>query len=119
MPNFDEKEILDSRSLVPPEAKLAGIDSITDQPYVSPPLGTNIPIRTSEISTPKKGDIENVPLSTVLDAIDLNIVNLESTSDVRLDERARSSSSFRVNQIYRDVKEVFNLFIGIRERNSW
>lgn len=93
MPNFDEKEILDSRSLVPPEAKLAGINSVTDQPYVSPPLGTNI-----EISTPKKPDIQNVPLSGGLDAIDLNIVNLESTIDVRLDERARSSPSFRVRK---------------------
>lgn len=91
MSNFDEKEILDSKTLVPPEAKLAGINSVTEQPYVSPPLGTNI-----DISTPKKADIENVTLSGGLDAIDLNIVNLESTIDVRLDERARSSPSFRV-----------------------
>jgi hypothetical protein len=103
--NFDEKEILDSRSLVPPEAKLAGINSVTDQPYVSPPLGgTNVPIRTTEISTPKKSNIDNSPLSTGLDPIDLNIVNLESSIDVRLDERARSSPSFRVvNRIMDDL----------------
>ena len=44
-----------------------------------------------DISTPKKND--EVPLSNALDAVDLNIVNLESTSDVRLDDRARSSPS--------------------------
>lgn len=44
-----------------------------------------------DISTPKKND--EVPLSNALDAVDLNIINLESTSDVRLDDRARSSPS--------------------------
>ena len=96
MSNFDEKEILGSRSLVPPEAKLAGIDSVEDQPQVSSPLETSLPAaKTAEISTPKK-DVENVPLSAGLESMDLNIINLESTSDVRLDERARSSPSFRV-----------------------
>jgi hypothetical protein len=97
MSNKDEKDVIGSRSLVPPEAKLAGINSVTDQPYVPPPLMNSQPAAvTAEISTPKKADIENVPLSAGLDAIDLNIVNLESMNDVRLDERARSSPSFRV-----------------------
>lgn len=95
MSNKDEKDVVGSRSLVPPEAKLVGINSVADQPYVSPPLENTV-VTTAEISTPKKADIVNVPLSAGLDAIDLNIVNLESTSDVRLDERARSSPSFKV-----------------------
>ena len=84
-----------SKSLLPPEALLAGVYNIEDQPKVE----------TVEISTPNKATegnlVENINNMTVqtpegLDGLDLNIVNLESTSDVLLDERARSSPSLRV-----------------------
>ena len=88
-----------SRSLVPPEAKLAGIDSVQNQPHVASPLDHEISAHNvTEISTPKKFDskTENVTLSSGLEPIDLNIVNLESMSDVRLVDRARSSPTFEV-----------------------
>lgn len=98
-----------SKSLLPPEAILAGVTHIEDQPKVE----------TVEISTPKKTndriltdslnekDISRTPDG--MDAIDLNIVNLESTSDIGLDDRARSSPSFRVNT--EGVYWIINSFI--------
>lgn len=104
MSSKDEKEVVGSRSLLPPEAALAGINSVTDQPYVSPPLENQIPAVKAELSTPKKSDTENnVPLSAGLDAIDLNIVNLESTSDVRIHDKAHSSPSFKVMRSCQNV----------------
>lgn len=87
-----------SRSLVPPEAKFAGIDSVEDQPHVASPLDHELINPPTEISTPKKldGPDANVPLSSGLEPIDLNIVNLESMSDVRLGDRAQSSPTFDV-----------------------
>lgn len=112
MSDKDEKKSVGSRSLLPPEAALAGINSVTDQPYVSPPLESQIPAVAAELSTPKKSDTENnVPLSSGVDAIDLNIVNLESTSDVRIHDKAHSSPSFKVTGSLLDVL-FYIYFIG-------
>jgi len=112
----DQDNKRNSKSLLPPEAVLSGVTSIEDQPNVE----------TVEISTPKKAiqgkltdTLNNEIIQTPdgLDALDLNIVNLESTSDVRLDDRARSSPSFRVNTM--DISKnfvYFFLFLGFWER---
>ncbi len=88
-----------SKTLIPPEAYL----SIED-PAVMP----KTPTRPLELSTPKNHDtsadapenpLAEVPslLSNELDPIDLNIVNLESANDLRMEGRARSSPSIRVS----------------------
>lgn len=110
-----------SKSLLPPEAVIAGVTSLEDQPKVE----------SVEISTPKNpaagtltdsfDDTYAPPLTDNLDAIDLNIINLESSSDIRLglDGRARSSPSFRV--IWMHVRDLiylllYLLFLGFCER---
>jgi hypothetical protein len=99
-----EKDIVNantSKSLVPPEAILAGIETVEQQPRVAPSIEPQLPTAVTEISTPKGSGLngENAPLSSLLEPIDLNIVNLESVSDIRqTGERARSSPSFKVSK---------------------
>ena len=98
MEKDEENENNNIRTLVPPEAILAD-ENIEERSVKKSPQQMSFNIqKIPEVSTPKRVDGTNpVPLSNGLDAIDLNIVNLESTSDVRLDERARSSPSIQVN----------------------
>lgn len=126
--NLEEVPI--SRSLVPPEAKLNGITELEDQPQVSSPIEPITPKLVTEITTPNtaKETPDNKSKSTTssskLEPIDLNIVNLESSNDLRIDERARSSPSFKVN--YNDFSVYFNFIVlfnqdfgkDITERNS-
>ena len=99
MGDLDNKRI--SKSLLPPEAVITNTTNIDDQ----------LNVNTVEISTPKK-TVEGTFSDTLhaartpdgLDAMDLNIVNLESSNDIRIDDRARSSPSFRVNI---DVSKYF------------
>lgn len=103
-----------SKTLIPPEAYL----STEDLPVIP-----KTPTRPPELSTPKNHDtnadtqanpLVEVPsiLSNELDPIDLNIVNLESANDLRMEGRARSSPSIRVNKI---IKSNFNIFyLGTR-----
>lgn len=104
MSEKDKEERRQSRTLIPPEVLLA-----EEPPLVIPEQ------KMPELSTPKKFEMDKtvtdqldleqqqqqqqqyLPASNELDQIDLNIVNLESMNDLRLDQRARSSPSVKVS----------------------
>lgn len=105
---MEDKRI--SKSLLPPEAVLAGVTNIEDQPKVETVIEISTPKKASDESlTDKLNEREITRTPDELDTMDLNIVNLESTSDIRLEDRARSSPIIRV-KTERGLRIYVNMF---------